>query len=145
MSAKHLVFFPKCKLWDKKNLLKKNLVIFYTEIVTYFSIEFGKKTLCREIRAFIFSYTQGKRVPKVSKNSLLRCMYFTLFACAIRQQIKFFRWKLCAENSYKYLTIKLNLLTFTVQNFTKNNYVFSLYSLFPTTYFEQISPNLWPK
>ena len=27
----------------------------------------------------------------------------------------------------------------------KKNYLFSLCSLFPTTYFDQISPNLWPK
>ena len=27
----------------------------------------------------------------------------------------------------------------------KNNYLFSLCSLFPMTYFDQISPNLWPK
>ena len=35
--------------------------------------------------------------------------------------------------------------TYHCSKFKKNNYLFSLWSLLPTTFFDQISPNLWPK
>ena len=37
------------------------------------------------------------------------------------------------------------LFRYHCSKFKKKNHLFSLCSLFPTTYFDQISPNLWPK
>ena len=133
------------KLWEKIAL---NWVNFFSLFPPFYSGNFiflpvfPGKFERGEMRKFFFSfffqiYLSLETGSRFGPITIISCTLSTKNVCLMKDSL--------SGNSRR--SIKMcKTSACTVQNLKKKkNHLFSLYSLFPTTYYDQISPNIWPK